>query len=198
MTILFVDHHDSFVYNLISWFKKNSGQKILVVDPDNLDEVKKNFLSLNIRCVIFSPGPGNPLEYKNSLSFYQWLPNSIPFLGVCLGYQIMLCAYNASIEQVAKIPIHGKQFRISKKISSRLLPQDAFEGYLVLYHSLGVATQNLVFQKHFNLLVSHGKYSMAAEHVTLPHLGVQFHPESFASSQGEYFLQCFLRLIHAR
>ncbi|MES2614045.1 MAG: hypothetical protein V4591_01380, partial [Bdellovibrionota bacterium] len=75
-------------------------------------------------------------------------------------------------------------------------PENALQGYFVLYNSLGVHKGDSVFQKNFNLLVSEGQFSLAAEHVSLPHVGVQFHPESFASPAGEYFMQCFLRLLN--
>ena len=191
MTVLFVDHHDSFVNNLISWFKKNYSGDVVVAKCDELNKIKLRSIS----AVVFSPGPGHPSEYKSSLDFYKNLPPTIPFLGVCLGYQIMLYAHGAQLMQIAATPVHGQQVKIGKKVSSHLLPPDVLQGYFVLYNSLGIELNDSVFQKDFVLLASKGKFSLAAEHVLFPRVGVQFHPESFASIGGDYFMRSFLRLI---
>lgn len=191
MTILFVDHHDSFVHSLISWFKKNYSGGIQIVTCNEFDKVNLQ----KIRAVVFSPGPGHPSEYVSSISFYRKIPPSIPFLGVCLGHQIMLYAHGAQLSQVASMPVHGAQIKISKKINSRLLPQNGLKGHFVLYNSLGIQVSDRVFQYNFTMLAANDKYVLAAEHKLFPHLGVQFHPESFASPAGSYFLQCFLKRL---
>jgi anthranilate synthase component 2 len=198
MTLLIVDHHDSFVHNLVNWFRSHLTQDILFINCDALDEIEKNFSSLNISGVVYSPGPGHPSEYSKSISFYRNFCTDIPFLGVCLGYQIMLYSYGAHVSQVSNNPIHGNQIHFSKKIKSKFLPSHALKGYFVLYHSLGIETTQDVFKTHFHLLACNGNISMAAEHMIYPHLGVQFHPESFASPNGGILLQGFLRLLNVR
>lgn len=195
MTILIIDHHDSFVYNLVNWFQKNSRIKTIVESYNNFNPVKIQQPITKYSAVIFSPGPGHPHQYEKSKALYLSLNGKIPFLGVCLGYQIMLTSHNAEIKQVAKSPLHGEQIQLRKKIKSRLLPDDVLKGYFVLYNSLGIPVHDKVFEDRFNLLAQKGQFSLAAEHKSLPHVGVQFHPESFASSNGDYFLHSFLRLI---
>lgn len=192
MTILFVDHHDSFVNNLVCWFKRNYHGDVLIVQSSELHKVRIK----NLSAVIFSPGPGHPVEYKNSIAFYLGLPKHIPFLGVCLGFQIMLCAHGATLEQVAKIPVHGRQIKLSKAKPSQFLQQDALHGYFVRYNSLGVRVNDIVFCKDIALLAGQGEFAMAVEHVQLPRIGVQFHPESFASPGGEHFMRSFLKLVN--
>ncbi len=194
MKIIFVDHNDSFVCNLISWFQQNSKDEIVVLNCNELNKLKQKVLLRETRAVIFSPGPGHPCEYLSSIHFYQNLPAHIPFLGVCLGYQLMLYARGATLKQISEKPIHGQQVKLCKKISSRLLSANSLQGYFVLYNSLGVEIDDPVFQNKFKLLAAK-KYALAAEHVFLPHVGVQFHPESFASTGGDYFLRSFLRLL---
>ena len=191
MTLLFVDHHDSFVYNLISWFRNKYIGDIIVVQSNNINKIDLK----SIRGVIFSPGPGHAKEYPTSLEFLKSLPPNLPFLGVCLGYQMMLHAYGAKLISVSQLPEHGRQIKICKKINSRLFSPHTLQGYFVLYKSLGVPWDDSVFQKDFRLLAHENKISLAAEHVQFPHMGVQFHPESFASTGGDNLLKGFLKLV---
>lgn len=189
--ILFIDHNDSFVHNLIAWFKENSRAKVQIVNCSDLNKVSLK----KVKLVVFSPGPGHPKDYQSSISFYQKLPPALPFFGVCLGFQMMLLANGAKIVPVAKQPIHGKQIILQKNIESRLLPPNALKGYFVLYNSLGIEKNDLIFRNEFTLLSTHSKFALAAEHAQRPHLGVQFHPESFASPGGDFFMRHILKLL---
>ena len=86
--ILFVDHFDSFSNNLISWFEAK-GCSIKLITHDKLNSIQS---FEGIKGVIYSPGPSHPVEYQNSIAFYKTIPDNIPFLGVCLGHQILLLA----------------------------------------------------------------------------------------------------------
>lgn len=191
MTLLFINHQDSFVYNLINWFHAKSNQKIEVIDSQKLKASRLK----NLDGVVFSPGPGHAKDYPASLSFYADLPPTIPFLGVCLGYQIMLYAHGAKISRVQKIPLHGQQILLRKNSNSQFLSSQALQGYFVLYNSLGIEKNDPVFYDRFQLLATHKRISMAAEHRDKCHIGVQFHPESFASPNGRVILNDFLKLI---
>ncbi len=147
--------------------------------------------------VVFSPGPGHPKDYPHSLALYRKMLAHKPVLGVCLGHQIMLAAHGAALKQVADLPLHGHQVKLTQKAPSRFLGSHVLQGYFVLYNSWGVSARDKVFQKEFTLLSSANGIAQAAEHACYPHLSVQFHPESFASPQGEAILTSFLRLCYS-
>lgn len=188
--LILIDHNDSFTNNLCSWFQKNSKYPVKKFNCFDLPILMDQH---DIRAVIFSPGPGKPQDYKDSILFYQNLASHIPFLGVCLGHQIMLSAHGGHIAPTLKYPMHGRQIRILSAGHSRVLPNYVFNGTFVLYNSLGCLTSDDVFQNEMISLCSEDQMCIAAEHKSLPHIGVQFHPESFASSGGHDFLNAFLQ-----
>ena len=188
--ILFVDHYDSFTNNLISWFEAKKVE-LKVITFDKLDSI----LSFEgIKGIIYSPGPGHPSEYKMSLDFYNKIPKYMPFLGVCLGHQLLLYAEGASISQISEKPVHGRQIHISHSNFSNYFKENELIGIFVLYNSLGCKTNDPVFSKNMVALANDNGFILAAEHKAYPRIGVQFHPESFASPGGNSILNTFLRL----
>lgn len=189
--ILFVDHYDSFTNNLISWFEaKNVDLKVITFDK------LESILSFEgIKGIIFSPGPGHPSEYKMSLDFYKKIPVGIPFLGICLGHQILLYAEGGNISQISEKPIHGRQVHIFHNNKSNYFSKNELRGTFVLYNSLGCKTDDPIFSKSMVALASDNNFILAAEHKDYPRIGVQFHPESFASPEGSSILNTFLRLV---
>lgn len=189
--IFFIDHHDSFSNNLISWFQaKNIALKVLTVD-----EISENIDFNKAKAVIFSPGPGHPQDYPQSLDLLKRLPNNVPFLGVCLGHQILLHSQGAKIEQIHKTPIHGRQINCSPITSSRYFKPADLQGTFVLYNSLGCKYKDPIFLQSMIALAVEDSFVLATEHIVYPRIGLQFHPESFASPGGSKVLHSFLRLI---
>jgi anthranilate synthase/aminodeoxychorismate synthase-like glutamine amidotransferase len=189
--ILFVDHYDSFTNNLISWFEAKRVE-LKIVKFDELDSIPS---FEGIKGIIYSPGPGHPSEYQTSLDFYKKIPPQIPFLGVCLGHQLLLYAEGASIHQISKKPIHGRQIHIFHTNQSNYFKESELIGTFVLYNSLGCKTDDPIFSKNMVDLASDNGFILATEHHTYPRIGVQFHPESFASPGGNSILNTFLRLV---
>lgn len=189
--ILFVDHYDSFTNNLTSWFlAKNVELKI--IPYDKLDSIPS---FEGIKGIIFSPGPGHPSEYKKSLDFYKSIPPQIPFLGICLGHQLLLYAEGADICQISQNPIHGRQVHISQTNQSNYFKDNELSGIFVCYNSLGCKTNDPLFSKNMVALAAENEFILATEHKIYPRIGLQFHPESFASPGGNSILNTFLRLI---
>lgn len=193
MKILFIDHDDSFSNNIVSIFLAKQCD-VDFISYTNLSSM--NLLSSihNYHMVIFSPGPGSPQEYPQSIEFYQKLPKDIFVLGVCLGHQLMLHACGGKIQQIAQNPVHGRQIKVNTQIISPLLGKMRFAGTMVLYHSLGCFQDDLVF-KTWHTHIVQNKVCLMAEHQCKPHIGVQFHPESFASTIGVNFLNRIIRLL---
>ncbi|APJ02792.1 aminodeoxychorismate/anthranilate synthase component II [Silvanigrella aquatica] len=189
--ILFVDHYDSFTNNLTSWFLSEN-INIQVISFDKL-ETMTSFKDID--AIIFSPGPGHPSEYKKSINFYHKIPHAIPFLGVCLGHQILLHAEGGVITQIEEKPIHGRQILIKQNLPSKYFENNVLNQKFVFYNSLGCKTNDPVFSKSMLALADEKGFVLATEHKMFPRIGVQFHPESFASPGGAAVLKSFLRLI---
>ncbi|WGL58726.1 aminodeoxychorismate/anthranilate synthase component II [Pigmentibacter sp. JX0631] len=189
--ILFIDHHDSFSNNLISWFQaKDLAMKVL-----SYSELSENIELNNIKALIFSPGPGHPQDYPLSLTLLKHLPKQVPFLGVCLGHQLLLHEQGGKIEQVHQTPVHGRQIKSKPIHSSRYFSPSDLAGIFVLYNSLGCKFKDPIFMQSMIALAVEDSFVLATEHIVYPRIGLQFHPESFASPGGNNVLLSFLRLI---
>jgi anthranilate/para-aminobenzoate synthase component II len=189
--ILFIDHFDSFSNNLIGWFE-SKGLNFQKITCDKLLSIH-NFD--DIKAVIFSPGPGHPSQYNESLNLYKRIPYHIPFLGVCLGHQLLLMAEGGVISQINKKPMHGRQIQVKPSNFSKYFKNSELHGRFVLYNSLGCKISDPIFSKNMVALASENGFVIATEHCLYPRIGIQFHPESFASPAGFKVLNTFLRLI---
>ena len=86
MKILLIDNYDSFTFNLYHYISSLKA-KVDVVRNDKINskEIKKK----KYNKIVISPGPGNPNQSGNCINILKTLYKELPFLGVCLGHQII-------------------------------------------------------------------------------------------------------------
>jgi anthranilate synthase/aminodeoxychorismate synthase-like glutamine amidotransferase len=193
--VLVIDNYDSFTYNLVQRIGE-LGAEVEVVRNDAVaaaDLVER----LPDRLVL-SPGPCTPDEAGISLELIRKLcgldgapARRVPILGVCLGHQSIGQAFGGRVVR-AREPVHGKAEEIVHDRSAlfRGMPRPLLAGR---YHSLVVAERGLPRE----LVVSartHDGIVMALRHRTLPVFGVQFHPESILTPDGQTLLRNFLEV----
>ena len=94
MKILLIDNYDSFTFNLYHYIS-SFGIKVDVVknDKNKIKEKKKK----NYNKIVISPGPGNPNQSGNCINILKSFHKEIPFLGVCLGHQIIVQVFGSKI-----------------------------------------------------------------------------------------------------
>ena len=63
--IYIIDHNDSFTHNVVHQF-----QSFDDVECDNFNKINKNKLKKS-KVIVFSPGPGSPINYPISSSIYK-------------------------------------------------------------------------------------------------------------------------------
>jgi len=185
--ILIIDNYDSFVYNLFQRVAPLTDKEVRVLRNDaiTVDDIAK----LNPTHIILSPGPGRPEDAGICVETIRQLSGKIPLLGVCLGHQAMGIAFGGSVISAGEI-VHGKPEEIFhyQKALYREMPLPFMAAR---YHSLMVARENLpdVF-----LIEAENKNSMimGMRHKTHPTFGVQFHPESILTPEGDRLLQAFV------
>ena len=91
--------------------------------------------------IVISPGPGNPNQSGNCIKILNSLYEKLPFLGVCLGHQIIGQVFGSKIVQARKL-MHGKTSKIkSKKIGILKNLPNTFEA--TRYHSLIIDKKTL-------------------------------------------------------
>lgn len=188
MKILIIDNYDSFTYNLVQLVGKFT--KDLIVkrnDKVTVDEIRK----MNIYKIIISPGPGRPEDSKVSLDVIQQLGKEIPVLGVCLGHQAIGISFGCKISNALTL-MHGKTSLIQHdgKTIYKSIEQNFTAGR---YHSL-VIDKNYFSDDLIITSTTDEGVIMGVRHKEFPVEGIQFHPESVLTPQGENLIKNWLYL----
>ena len=116
---LMIDNYDSFVFNLLRYFKElNEDMKIKRNDKITIEEIKR----LNPEGIIISPGPKAPKDMKECLNIIEEFKGKIPILGVCLGHQCIGYSFGSKIAifDIKDPPFHSKKPRQAHGNLSRL------------------------------------------------------------------------------
>ena len=205
VSLLVIDHYDSFTYNLCDMLAQLTVDPPVVVAKDAIDAKGDDLQSFFEKYdgIVLSPGPGTP-EEQPTLSHLAITENPYkPVFGVCLGHQLMSLAYGGTVDR-APVPIHGQDHRIVQKdetqnkfkSNQRQYPslfQDLPSSFRVVrYHSL--CAYDLP-ESLFITARSGDKVVQAIQHESNPHYGVQFHPESIGTENGLKLLDNFLRVV---
>ena len=186
MKILLIDNYDSFTFNLYHYI---SSLKV-AVDVVRNDEINSNeILKKKYNRIVISPGPGNPNQSGNCINILKTLHKELPFLGVCLGHQIIGQVFGSKIVQAKKL-MHGKTSKInSKKIGILKNLPKTFEA--TRYHSLIIDKKTLSNQLEITAETDDG-IIMGVQHKKYNIHGVQFHPESIKTIIGINILKNFI------
>jgi anthranilate synthase/aminodeoxychorismate synthase-like glutamine amidotransferase len=185
--LLLIDNYDSFTYNLVQAFLV-LGADVLVYRNDAIDVAAARALAPSHLCI--SPGPGTPRDAGVSLDMIAAFAPELPVLGVCLGHQALVAAFGGRVERNWRL-MHGK---------TSLVSHDGAGVYAGLanpfvagrYHSLIAAAEAMPAELVVTARTAEGEI-MGVRHRRLPVEGVQFHPESVLTPQGERLLGNFLR-----
>jgi len=185
---LVVDNHDSYTHNLVQLLAVATGTDPVVVSDE---DVAPGELDLTgFAGIVISPGPGHPANARDfGLAADVLARAAVPVLGVCLGMQGIALAAGAVVD-AAPAPRHGFVDRIRHTGSSVLegLPQDFAA---TRYHSFRVAEPLPDVLEP--LAWAADGVLMALRHRERPWVGVQFHPESIASTTGSLIIENFVR-----
>jgi len=189
MKVLLVDHEDSFVYNI---------QQALAADGARVTCVRATVppseaIRRDPDAIVLSPGPGHPRDRRvtglGRALLNRW-DRERPFLGVCLGHQLIADHYGAEVVR-APAPVHGERSRLThdgigifRGVPS---PWD-----VARYHSLAVRRASVPPDLEISASGRDGLV-MALRHRTRPVESVQFHPESYLTRYGPRLLRNFLR-----
>jgi len=185
--IFVVDNYDSFTYNLVQALGKLGG-KVEVARNDRFDPAE--VAASRPRAIVISPGPGRPETAGRSLVMIAEAERTgIPLLGVCLGHQAIAAHHGGAVVR-APVPRHGKSSSVVHDGSAlfRELPTPFSAGR---YHSLAVQEDGLPPELAVTAHSEDGVV-MALAHRSKPVYGVQFHPESVLTPEGERLLANFL------
>lgn len=187
MKILVFDNYDSFTYNLVHLVEAITGTKTEVYRNDQLPlEKVKDYDK-----IILSPGPGIPSEAGELLPLIKAYAPSKSILGVCLGHQAIGESFGGTLVNLSTV-YHGIATPIDIIRNDGVfkgLPKQIEVGR---YHSWVVSEDN--FPKDLEITARDGSgMVMALRHRTYDVTGVQFHPESVLTPDGETILRNWLK-----
>lgn len=186
--ILLIDSYDSFSYNLYQLVGGIEPDiKVIRNDAMTADEIGK----LHPDRIILSPGPGRPENAGVIIDVVRALGKDIPILGVCLGHQAICAAFGATVTY-AKQLMHGKRSLIEIDTGSHIFKGLQSSIWVGRYHSLAADAATIPSELKITARTADGEV-MAVEHVKYPIFGVQFHPESILTPDGEKILYNFLK-----
>ncbi len=185
--ILLIDNYDSFTYNLVQAFAAK-GAEVLTIRNDAITVAEAR--AIEPTHLVISPGPGRPDDAGVSLEMIAAFAGSIPMLGVCLGHQCLVQHYGGEIIRAERL-MHGKTSMVTHDGGS------LFEGMSQpfeagRYHSLCADAACLPAELAITAKTDRGEI-MGVRHKTLQLEGVQFHPESVLTPEGDMLMANFIR-----
>lgn len=187
MKLLVLDNYDSFTYNLVHLIEKVSDIPFDVIRNDKmtLEEVKA------YDKILLSPGPGLPKDAGIMPELIKQYGSSKSIFGVCLGLQAIGEAYGATLKNLDTV-FHGIATPINV-VSDDLIFKNCPARFTVgRYHSWVVNTKALPNELQITSTDDDGNI-MALKHISQDVRGVQFHPESILSENGEILISNWLK-----
>ena len=188
VNILLIDNYDSFTYNVVQAFAKQ-GANVMVYRNDAIDVATAKTLA--VTHLVISPGPGRPEDAGISVPLIAAFAESVPVFGVCLGHQCIVSHFGGEIVRAERL-MHGKTSMVrhdSKTIYKGLT--EPFEAGR--YHSLCADVETLPATLELTAQTKRGEI-MGVRHRDLPIEGVQFHPESVLTPEGDQLMANFMRM----
>jgi len=184
--ILIIDNYDSFTYNLYQQIEKlGTKTKIIKNDELKLYEIKR----LKPKKIIISPGPGRPEETGISESIVRFFYTTTPILGICLGHQLIGQIFGSKVVHAKNI-MHGKTSKITH--DEKTIFNKVKQGIEVArYHSLILKNTPKEFE---TIAQTKEKEIMAIKSKKYKLFGVQFHPESFLTKEGDKIMKNFINI----
>jgi anthranilate synthase/aminodeoxychorismate synthase-like glutamine amidotransferase len=188
-SIILIDHYDSFTLNIQqTLIPYNIDVKIFSYDQKNIIEHIKY---IQPSAIILGPGPGHPKNMHPSKSILECFYQTIPFLGICLGHQLISLFFGGEIIS-SSYPAHGKKAKLEHNIKS--LPQNIWVGR---YHSLILTPDKIPMDLEMTGWIQERNQTipMMIKHRDLPIIGMQFHPESVLTEKNKLFFDYFLSFL---
>jgi len=148
-------------------------------------------LAQNPDGVMLSPGPGDPALLGYIVNTVKDLIGKVPIMGVCLGNQILGCAFGSTTYKL-KFGHRGSNHPVKDLATGRVYITSQNHGYAIdpdgLKDGMDVA--------HINL--NDGTVE-GLRHRELPIFSIQYHPEaSPGPSDSSYFFEQFVKMLPAR
>ena len=194
MKILIFDNYDSFTYNLVHMVERITNEK---TDVYRNDKISLESISEYDK-IILSPGPGLPCESGLLLPLIEKFAPSKSIMGVCLGQQAIAEVFGGKLINLKSV-YHGVATKIKIDEYRTKTQNDVFkdlpsEFEAGRYHSWVVDSENFPTDLEITARDENGLI-MGLRHRTYDVQGVQFHPESVLTPEGEKMMRNWLSIV---
>jgi anthranilate synthase/aminodeoxychorismate synthase-like glutamine amidotransferase len=188
MKVLLIDNYDSFTWNLVHYLVL-AGAEVTVRYNDQIS-VAGNYTA-DFNGLLISPGPCTPQEAGNLMPALSEAIGKLPILGVCLGHQALGMYFGCRLVRAAS-PVHGKASTIHHHGEGVFngLPNPMQVGR---YHSL--ILESIEEDSPLAVTAHCEGEIMGIRHKHLPIQGVQFHPESVLTPQGQDLINNWVKSL---
>lgn len=181
--ILLIDHHDSFIYNVVAWLKPYLEVDVINIEEFNqysFHDFEQYYKRHQYIGLILSPGPKSPEHYPQSLILEKNFAGKI--LGICLGFQMMLTNEGYKLTPYNN-PLHGKTSHVLTK-------HELFKSFqhpltVARYHSLAFLDKDIFSNPQIIGVEKENNLPMIYLSSNDLRLGFQFHPESFLTLESD-------------
>ena len=185
--MLLIDNYDSFTYNLVQACAAQ-GAEVIVHRNDAI--TVDDAIAMQPTHLVISPGPGRPEDAGVSLAMIGAFKERVPVFGVCLGHQCIVQHFGGEIVRAERL-MHGKTSMV--KHDGDAIYEGLTNPFEVgRYHSLCAEHDSLPAELVLTAQTDRNEI-MGVRHKTLPVEGVQFHPESVLTPEGDQLMANFMR-----
>ncbi len=189
--VLMIDNLDSFTFNLVETLQRLGAA--VTVARNTIAAGRALAMAREAGAtILLSPGPGHPADAGCCLDLIRLAKGRVPLIGICLGHQAIVLEAGGVVER-APAPVHGKGTLLDHDGAGPFagLPSPLRVGR---YHSLCVRAMPPRFAVHAE---ARGM-AMAISDPAARQVGLQFHPESILTADGDRIMDNCLRLLAAR
>ena len=186
MRVLLVDNDCSFSWNIVDCLPV-AREAVRVVSGAAREQVRG--LLPQVDLVVIGSGPLDPQRADLVGLVGEADALGLPVLGICLGHQAVGQAFGATLVPVE--PHHGVPSTATFG-PSRLFSGITGPRRVMRYHSLAL---DAVPPPLRVVARAEDGVVMAVEHETRPIAGLQFHPDSFGTPQGEAIVAAFFSAV---
>lgn len=181
-SVLLIDNRDSFSFNLVDSFRRLGCRVRAMRNAIAADEALA-IAEAEQALIVLSPGPGTPERAGCCVELVTIAKGRVPLLGVCLGHQAIVLEAGGTVCRAPE-PVHGKACRISHDATGPFtrLPNPM---RVARYHSLG--TRGI--PPRFTVHAECDGLAMAISDPEAKQVGLQFHPESILTPDGQRLLR---------
>ncbi|MDP4267289.1 MAG: aminodeoxychorismate/anthranilate synthase component II [Bacteroidota bacterium] len=187
MKILVFDNYDSFTYNLVHLIKGLGYENVEVFRNDKID--LKGIEKYDK--ILLSPGPGIPSEAGILTEVLKTYSPTKSIFGVCLGMQAIGEVFGGRLINLKEV-YHGVSTCINVLRKDHYIFKNIPDHFNVgRYHSWAVDNNN--FPKELEITgIDENGCIMSLKHRIYDVSGVQYHPESILTENGEQIIKNWL------